>query len=236
MITVAMQGTPRRAGRHGALGVLLLGLTLAPHLQADVADHHLVSLAKQGARASSTLREKGRAASYYAADKAVDGNLKTAWCADAKGDSIKGESLTLEFKPRAADGLIFFSGIGASGKLFRANNRITKATLAVTDNNNDEAVYTYEGDGGGCYDARDPAAAEDSKGKSPCFFDVYGEAGSPRVGFSKYTCVKKVVLTILAVARGSVYDDTCISEIALTAPGGGDPAPAEFIDFARGCQ
>lgn len=223
-------------GRRGALWTLLLGLTLAPHLRADVADHHLVTLSKQGARGSSTLQEKGRAASTYAADKAVDGNVKTAWCAAAKGEAIKGESLTLEFKPRAADGLLFFSGVGASGKLFRANNRITKAKVSITTTQGYSETYVYQGDGGGCYDARDPAAAEDAKGKAPCTFDVYGEVGSPSVRFPAYRCVTEVVITILEVARGSVYDDTCISEVALTAPGGADPAPADFTEFVRGCK
>ncbi len=202
-------------------------------IYSDSTDHNLVKLKRSRVTASSKLIEKGLPRSFYNPEKAVDGNMKTSWCANAKGEAIAGQSLTIDFQPTAADGFAFFPGVGASGKWYRANNIITRAKITVTDNSGSKYDFHTGGNIADCYDPRDEEQIK--KGKDVCGFSTYYTEGS-YVDFKKYLCVKRVKITILAVKRGLKYDDTCISETGLRTPGGAVPPPKAFTDFRAGCR
>ena len=79
--------------------------------------------------ASSTLTEKGRPASFYAPERAVDGKLSTCWCKGTRGDG-KGEWLQIDFaKPTRIKGLRVYPGCGSSQTIYGNNNRISKLTV-----------------------------------------------------------------------------------------------------------
>ena len=217
----------------GAPALIILIFTAI--IYGDVATSFVVKLSKSRVTASSKLIEKGLPDNFYSPEKAVDGDIKTSWCANAKGDAIVGQSITMEFEPTAAQGFSFFPGVGASGQWFIANNRITKAKITVTDRAGSVREFlTREGEGY-CYDPRDPANENLSNEKRPCGLDTYSNTGTG-VSFDGYICAKKVTITILAVKRGQKYDDTCISEAGLIVPGGPDGTPKEFTEFEKTCR
>ena len=219
-----------------SFGVALFSLLMSSViLLGDSTDFDLVKLTKSRVTASSKLVEKGLPESFYNPEKAADGDIKTSWCANAKGDSIVGQSLTLEFQPTAANGFKFFPGVGASGEWYMANNRITVAKITVTDTSGKTREFTTDERRADCYDYRDPASENVQNGKSPCGFSNYGTTGVG-VGFQDFICVKKVTITVLKVERGLKYDDTCVSETGLKQPGGAIRPGEEWNTFAAGCR
>lgn len=214
-------------------GLLVVFSSVTGILLADMATQEFVRLVRQSATASSVLKDPERPDSYYGPDKAVDRDIKTAWCADAKGNAIRGQTLSIEFAPIAATHIAIFPGVGASGALYLANNRISKANVSVLDTAGKTRVFPANFSGDECYNYRDPASANVAKGQDPCQFSDYGGGGVLRADFHTPVCVRRVEITILEVKRGSGYDDTCISEVALAKPPNGNP---DFEDFAKGCR
>lgn len=221
--------------RNVALSILIV-LIGASIIFGDVVSSYFVHLVKSSARASSTLIEKGKPESYYGPQKAVDRDISTAWCANAKGNAIIGQSISIEPGPTPAKGFSFFPGYGASGRLFMANNRITKAKVTITDSTGVNREFLTGAGRANCYDERDPINEKAHLQSRRCEFDSYGTPGKG-VDFNRWICVKKIVIRILAVERGLQYDDTCIAETALIVPGGPDYHPSkEDNEFKARCR
>lgn len=142
-------------------------------------------------RASSIL------GTAYGAEKAVDGDLSTAWAEGAPGPGI-GEWIEFSFPEGAGPRLLLVAGgFMANARLYDANNRVARLRIE----------FGYEG--------RKPEAVE---------VDVAPRAYPVSVPFSSFheyataiplrtpICVS-VRITVLAVEAGSRYDDTCLAEV-----------------------
>ena len=105
-----------------AIMILLCILTVSLSvLLGDAGDPALITLQRKSVRASSVLAEKGKPPSYYAADRALDGKVNTAWCAS---QDDPGATIELEFAPAPVKNVHVLGGYGASIGLCRHNNRI----------------------------------------------------------------------------------------------------------------
>lgn len=97
---------------------------------ADTVSWGVYELKKVSAKASSTLIEKGRPASFYAAHKAADNNHNTVWCEGKKGDG-HGETLEVNFQPTLAYNLRIQHGVTKDKTLYNENNRIKDYELLL---------------------------------------------------------------------------------------------------------
>jgi hypothetical protein len=87
----------------------------------DAGDPALITLQRKSVRASSVLVEKGKPPSHYAAERALDGKIGTAWCAS---QADPGATIEMEFAPAPLRTVHVFGGYGANIGLCKHNNRI----------------------------------------------------------------------------------------------------------------
>ena len=87
----------------------------------DAGDPALITLQRKSVRASSVLVEKGKPPSHYAAERALDGKVNTAWCAS---QADPGASIEMELAPAPVRSVHILGGYGATTGLCRHNNRI----------------------------------------------------------------------------------------------------------------
>jgi len=92
----------------------------------DAGDPELITLQRKSVKASSVLLEKGKPPSYYAAERALDGKVNTAWCAS---QDDPGATIELEFAPAPLKTVHVFGGYGANIGLCKHNNRIKDCEL-----------------------------------------------------------------------------------------------------------
>lgn len=85
------------------------------------------------AEATTTLVEAGKPAGYFGAEKAIDGDLTTAWVEGASGSGI-GESLTIDFgETIELENIGLMPGLSSSPEVFRGNNRVEKVSIEFSD-------------------------------------------------------------------------------------------------------
>ncbi|MCP4230529.1 MAG: hypothetical protein GY771_10345 [bacterium] len=142
--------------------------------------------------ATSTLVEWAEYPDTYSPDKMFDGRIATVWAEASDGDGV-GEIITVEF-PEVChiETVVIFGGHGSSPELYYANNRIKKATLELSTGSTYDVVF------------------ED---------DPMEILRGVKVGEDDVEWFK---LTIDEVFPGAEYNDLCIAEISVDAPGGVD--------------
>jgi hypothetical protein len=159
-------------------------------------------------RASSVLKTDAINRYGYGPEKLFDGDLNTAWSEGAAGDGV-GEWVEVEFvASRASRGLVaigIVNGYTKNETLYLANNRIRKIRLDIE----------Y---GQGLNRISHPETMEvELTGKQ--FNDLNRNAEGPFISwladFGMGEEVKKIRLTILEVAPGDKFNDTCIAELYL---------------------
>lgn len=163
--------------------------------------------------ASSTLISYERADKYQVANVA-DQDLSTAWVEGADGYGI-GESLTLTFNgPQALHGLRIAGGYRKNQATYGENAKVTAYRLEFSDGTTmDVTMGSYPEDG--------------HLGKSPIGVNGWETVlstdgrdwnsirpGLDFISFGREITTDYVKLTILEVAPGTVYEDTCITEIS----------------------
>ena len=161
---------------------------------------------------SSVLEDKP----LYAANKAVDGDPGTAWCANEPNDDGGWIELTIasDWKPRipaehcSVGGFVVIPGYARNAETWTKNNRIVKfrATECSTNNN---VLVDVPG-----YNQLDPEKAvywlppeADTGSEMPVFEDA-----SKQLRTGEPVCVR---FRVERIRPGEEYDDTCISEIYL---------------------
>ncbi|HQP47414.1 MAG TPA: discoidin domain-containing protein [Spirochaetota bacterium] len=205
----------------------------------DAGDPALITLQRKNIKSSSVLMEKGKPPSYYAADRAVDGKIGTAWCAS---QNDPGATIELEFTPAPLRTVHVFGGYGANIGLCKHNNRIKNyeltfiltsgKTVIVRGKLNDPCETSFHMDkefGGSmeewcknpCYDKSCPE--KDPKKIQECIRTLErGEVkwvGYPQGGVSgigeistpnkELLCVKGIKLKVLSVHPGRGSKGTC---------------------------
>ncbi len=179
------------------------------------------------ASATSTLREKNKPAYFYSAARAVDGKLATAWCAGKKGGI--GESLSIRFSPRVADGVYVMNGYGATRRLYYANNRIKEIEFTITYRNGRRKKFRRRISPKLCGHSssecpEDPSnpyykecKQQERRDDRICHYvgtrEGYGmDEGQIPLKFEA-ACIIGVRAKVLAVYRGRKYNDTCMAEL-----------------------
>ena len=141
----------------------------------------------------------------YSAFMAMDNDPKTCWCEGAKGDGI-GEILLVSVNTHKD--IFIWSGFGKSEKLFKANNRPRKIRLYF--------FYTIEPaeavqEGIGFKDIRlhktEEVELDDKNGYQPLPYLM--ESFDEETVTATFLAVE-----ILTVYKGTLFEDTCISEIS----------------------
>lgn len=215
--------------KHGLAGVLFL---FAAVLFADSTDAVYIVLSQVKAADSSHLQEKGRPESFYAANKAFDGNLNTAWC-EGKKDDGQEEWISAEFQPVKAGGLMILNGYASNRELYFKNNRVKDYELKVVDHKNQEFVLKGRlkdntcgmSSAGGkmtpeeiCEDQFPKDRQKQKKCvaevKNECIMDEY-QGGGEEIRFGESKCIKKITLEIKSVYKGRQFSDTCIADIRI---------------------
>jgi len=208
--------------------IIFLGLGYSATLFADSVDWYHINFTSEKATASSVLQAKKKPKNYYGAHKAKDGMVETAWCSNAHGSDIKGESIEFDIKPQLTNGVHFLPGFGKNVGLFRANNRISKAKITITTTDGKKLEKIVEGHYDMCLDYREDCGGMDKDGnwqedkdcvnKLKCQWESNFYSGLGWNFKGGFQCINKVNIEILAVNKGKKYDDTCISEISFTQP------------------
>ena len=136
---------------------------------------------------SSELEEAQYAGKYvYPPAFVLDGNFMTCWAEAEKGSGI-GQSLTIGFrKPVSFDEIQIANGLAGKRYYYFANNRVTRIRIAQKAGKHFQSQV---------FNLRD------------------GVVGWQSIRFAKPQTVENIVFTILKVARGTKYNDTCISDI-----------------------
>ena len=221
---------------------LALLLPLSVELGAKTFEFFIVPTPNATIKASSTLVEKGRPDSTYAAEKAMDGNEKTAWCEGNKGD---GEYSVWEFhlpKPVTANGIVVYHGVGYNNAIYEANNRprdfqvefytVGGMTFRVegtfgsprklgpeeTVSSSCHAPYAVERWTEEC-----KSSTSGDKGFNACLAtkkkgcaswnDLFAQEGY-EIEAPSSLCLTGAKIMIKSVDQGGKYRDTCISEAA----------------------
>jgi hypothetical protein len=96
------------------------------------------------AQASSTLVEEGKPADALSADKAVDGDISTAWVEGVEGPGI-GESLTINLgRECELYRLSLIPGFTKSQEVYWGNNRVKKVRVELSDCSHFEQNFSDE--------------------------------------------------------------------------------------------
>lgn len=211
--------------------------------QVQLWDLNLVQY-KKSAQASSVLKEKGRPASFYAADKAIDGNQRSFWCEGRKDEGV-GEWLELNFFPTYTKAISIAHGTIANRSLYHKNNRIKHYQLLVTLK--DGRTLTLDGafkdTSCGPVDEEEAKSCKDdacvAKYKNACSKfrpKRYSHAAGEQIMLKKAQCVVKVKLRIRSVYKGNKYNDTCVTEVGLLQPGADFDLPPDAQKALEDCQ
>lgn len=206
--------------------MIILSLGYSATVFGDSVDWYHVNFTAEKATASSVMKAKKKPEDYYGVHKALDGKVETAWCSNAHGSDIKDESIEFEIKSQATNGVYFLPGFGKNMKLFKANNRISKARITVTTAAGKKLEKIVEGNQSYCLDYREDCMVSGPDGfqddakcidKLKCQWDSNFYTG---LGwdFSENLCINKVKIEILDVIKGNKYDDTCIAEVSFNKP------------------
>jgi hypothetical protein len=139
--------------------------------------------------ATSTLVEPGKPADFLGPEKAIDGDITTAWVEGADGAGV-GESITIDFGGKlGVYGVGIFPGFGKDPRVYYGNNRVKKIRLEFSDGT--KIVESFDDEVGlriiDCSDYTDDDSIESEWLK----------------------------LTILGVNEGLEWNDTPICEIAI---------------------
>jgi hypothetical protein len=132
----------------------------------------MIRLQRKNIRASSVLVENGRPPSYYAAERALDGKINTAWCASQDDPA---PTFEVEFAPAPLKAIHIFGGYGANIGLCRHNNRIkdyeltfiltSGKTVNVRGKLNDECETSFHM----AYELYDNPPSIEEWCKNPCY-------------------------------------------------------------------
>ncbi|UCE26658.1 MAG: hypothetical protein JSW52_09960, partial [Candidatus Coatesbacteria bacterium] len=145
------------------------------------------------ATATSTLTEPGKPADYLGADKAIDGDLSTAWVEGVDGSGV-GETLTITFGAVIEVNFVdIFPGFGKSPDIYYGNNRIKKVRLEFSDGTS--VTESFDDEAGR---------------KTIVLYDRETWEGINS---------EWVKLTVLDVYKGLKWDDTAIGEVAINQEG-----------------
>jgi len=139
--------------------------------------------------ATSTLVEPGMPADFLGPEKAIDGDITTAWVEGADGAGV-GESITIDFGGKLkVYGVGIFPGFGKDPRVYYGNNRVKKIRLEFSDGT--KIVESFDDEVGlriiDCSDYTDDDSIE----------------------------AEWLKVTVLDVHEGLEWDDTAISEIAI---------------------
>ena len=213
--------------------ILVLALTFPIGLIfADDASFYFVDLVRFHVGANRTLIEEGQSPDRYAAIRAFDNDIATAWCVGP--NEFSGATITASFRPTKvvtdSSHLFLAPGVFRSKSLYDANNRPKAYILRMTTKDNKTVTIKGEFEDNLC---RDPGYAEDYEkpleefckdrprlSRSECEADYkncnikrkHGGGASIRL---RPGCYKSFSLEIVSVYPGEKFHDTCISEIML---------------------
>jgi hypothetical protein len=139
--------------------------------------------------ATSTIVEPGKPADYLGPEKAVDGDVSTAWVEGADGPGV-GETLTIDFGTELnVYNIGIFPGFGKDPRVYYGNNRVKKVRLEFSDGT--KVIESFDDEVGmrliDCYDNSTDSGIE----------------------------AEWLKVTILDVHEGLEWDDTAISEVAI---------------------
>lgn len=232
----------------------------------DAGDPALITLQRKSARASSVLVEKGKPPSHYAAERAVDGKIGTAWCAS---QDDPGATFELEFAPAPLRTVHVFGGYGANIGLCKHNNRIkdyeltfvltSGKTVTVRGKLNDQCESSFHMDKefegsmeewckNPCYDKSCPE--KDPKKIQECIRTLersevkwvgYPQGGVSGVGeistpSNELLCVKGIKLKVLSVYPGRGKKGTCDTCISEIVVSPGIVEDDEVKAFRNKCR
>ncbi len=143
----------------------------------------------------------------YSAYSIVDNDPATAWVEGAEGDGI-GEVVVVHVKKNQP--LAIWAGLGASGSLFKANNRPRKIRVYVFQAGRERGREAYQS--GTTYIrllllGRHEVELKDVNGYQPLPL--------PKHTLRKDRGEAFIAIEILSVYPGSKYRDTCISEVRI---------------------
>lgn len=172
--------------------------------------------AKVSARASSELKEKNKPANFYSAAKATDNSVLTSWCvANNEATGGVGEWIEINFKPIFAEKIGILNGYGATGKLYKENNRVTKVKIDLTTKAGKIISLTETLDSAACKGDMKSMGDSDKEACSEFTAAVGNDVPNYAVVNFDKLCIQKAKITILEIKKGGKHNDTCISEVAL---------------------
>ena len=231
----------------------------------DAGDPALITLQRKSVKASSVLTEKGKPPSYYAAERALDGKINTAWCAS---QDDPGATIEMEFAPAPLRNVHVFGGYGSNIGLCKHNNRIKgyELTFMLTSGktvkvrgemsdlccHNEECVrYTEKFctdpcsfEGGNCPE-KDPKIIQEcirdaTQGPVTWFGSPQGvveSVGKISTPNEELLCVKGIKLKILSVYPGRGSKGTCDTCVSeIVVSPGRTMEDDEFIQFQKKCK
>lgn len=141
------------------------------------------------ATATSTLVEPGKPADYLGPEKAIDGDISTAWVEGAEGPGT-GESLTIDLGATMEVRTVgIFPGFAKNPRVYYGNNRVKKVRLEFSDGT--EVIETFDDEVGLRY--------------------VYVTDSTTGEGVD----TEWVKVTVLEAHGALEWNDTCISEVAI---------------------
>lgn len=158
-------------------------------------DHRINENLAVSAEASSTL--KGQASKTYYASNLVDGNINTCWVEGVSGTG-EGETIRLSLDgEQTVYGLVIYNGYLESGYLYSVNGKVTQVTVRAAD---------------GTTVRSDLGVVKLDERKEPLEdYDLY--SCKNWVNFDQPVYTDTLTITIEKAVPGSLYEDTCISEI-----------------------
>lgn len=154
--------------------------------------------------ASSVLRSKNQ---DYSENNLVDGNDHTAWV-EGHLDSGIGEKIRITFKDKSALPYVIriVPGYLKSEEVWYKNNRVANVTIRTIGEEADSEHIIDEW--------KDVSFRKDSLSKvsiSPLYIDI-SQNYIQHMGYSDFVAIEFEIMEVDDV--GSIYNDTCISEIS----------------------
>jgi len=159
-------------------------------------------------RASSILKTEGINRFNYEPKNLFDNDLNTAWVEGVAGSGV-GEWVEIRFENGAdIEAIGVINGYTKNEAIYNANNRIRKIRLDIEFL--DDMSRNEDPDQKGLVDIilAEKQFNELNRNVQAPFISWLADYGMSR-------SVSKIRLTVLEVARGTKYDDTCISELYL---------------------